>query len=610
MAEAVPVEGKQNISLGEVEYLRQEVGRLQRANCDLEIAVQTITEHGDAVEAALYQTNQQLQAEIAERKLAQSTLQSIFETVSRDKVDLELILKATAEHGDTVEYQLYTQAVETMRQSEELFRAISESTSILMILTQTLDGAIVYANSISSQRFGIEPHALMGHQLKEFFADPNDAATLWTLFEEQGSVRNYEMEIRTIAEGTIWVSASVHPMMLAGQQTLLTTLYDISEAKHDKVVRKLAEEALHQSQAQLRQQSQELEQRVQQRTAELAAAEEKYRKIFEDAAEGIFQTTIAGQYLNVNPALAEMYGYDSPADLVASITDIGTQVYVQPRRREEIIAFVRQLESVTVFESEVYRKDGSIIWISENMHTVRDHAGALLHYEGSVRDITDRKSTEEELHRQRLRSERLLLNVLPQAIAERLKRGQKIIADSFNEATVLFADLVGFTELSTSISPTELVELLNSVFSKFDQLADHHRLEKIKTIGDAYMVVAGLPVPRADHVRAIADIAIDMQHEITKIKVHDGRPLSLRIGIHTGPVVAGVIGIRRFTYDLWGDTVNVASRMESQGEPERIQVTEAVYKRLKNGYDFERRGAIAVKGKGDMITYWLLGKKG
>lgn len=610
MAEAVPVEGKQKISLGEVEYLRQEVGRLQRANCDLEIAVQTITEHGDAVEAALYQTNQQLQAEIAERKLAQSTLQSIFETVSRDKVDLELILKATAEHGDTVEYQLYTQAVETMRQSEELFRAISESTSILMILTQTLDGAIVYANSISSQRFGIEPHALMGHQLKEFFADPNDAATLWTLFEEQGSVRNYEMEIRTIAEGTIWVSASVHPMTLAGQQTLLTTLYDISEAKRDKVVRKLAEEALHQSQAQLRQQSQELEQRVQQRTAELAAAEEKYRKIFEDAAEGIFQTTIAGQYLNVNPALAEMYGYDSPADLVASITDIGTQVYVQPRRREEIIAFVRQLESVTVFESEVYRKDGSIIWISENMHTVRDHAGALLHYEGSVRDITDRKSTEEELHRQRLRSERLLLNVLPQAIAERLKRGQKIIADSFNEATVLFADLVGFTELSTSISPTELVELLNSVFSKFDQLADHHRLEKIKTIGDAYMVVAGLPVPRADHVRAIADIAIDMQHEITKIKVHDGRPLSLRIGIHTGPVVAGVIGIRRFTYDLWGDTVNVASRMESQGEPERIQVTEAVYKRLKNGYDFERRGAIAVKGKGDMITYWLLGKKG
>jgi class 3 adenylate cyclase len=263
-----------------------------------------------------------------------------------------------------------------------------------------------------------------------------------------------------------------------------------------------------------------------------------------------------------------------------------------------------------VFESQVYRKDGSIIWVSENMHAVRDADGTLLHYEGSVRDITDRKSTEDELRRQRLNSERLLLNVLPQVIAERLKRGQKIIADSFTEATVLFADLVDFTKLSTSISPTELVELLNSVFSKFDQLADHHQLEKIKTIGDAYMVVAGLPVPRADHVRAIADIAIDMQHEITKINVQDGRPLSLRIGIHTGPVVAGVIGIRRFTYDLWGDTVNVASRMESQGEPERIQVTEAVYNRLKNGYNFEQRGSIAVKGKGDMMTYWLLDKKG
>lgn len=226
------------------------------------------------------------------------------------------------------------------------------------------------------------------------------------------------MEIRTIAEGTIWVSASVHPMMLAGRETLLTTLYDISD-------RKQAESALHQSQAELRQQAQELEQRVEQRTAELTVAEEKYRKIFEDAAEGIFQTTLTGQYLNVNPALAEMYGYDSPADLIASITDIGTQLYVQPRRREEVIAFVRQLESVTVFESQVYRKDGSIIWISENMHTVRDAAGTLLHYEGSVRDITDRKSTEEELRRQRLNSERLLLNVLPQAIAERLKRGQK-----------------------------------------------------------------------------------------------------------------------------------------------------------------------------------------
>jgi len=603
MAEASPVEAQQNVSVAEVEYLRLEVARLQRMNCDLEIAVQTITEHGDAVEAELHQTNQQLQSEIAERRLAQSTLQNIFETVSRDKADLELMLKATAEHGDTVEYQLYTKAVETMRQSEELFRAISESTPILMILTQTLDGKIVYANSISSQRFGIEPHALMGHQLKEFFAHPNDAEILWALFEQQGSVRNHEMEIRTIAEGTIWVSASVHSMMLAGQETLLTTLYDISD-------RKQTEEALHQSQTQLRQQAQELERRVERRTAALVAAEEKYRKIFEDAAEGIFQTTVAGQYLNVNPALAEMYGYDSPADLIASITDIGSQLYVQPRRREELLAFVRQLESVTVFESEVSRKDGSVIWISENMHSVRDNDGTLLHYEGSVRDITDRKSTEEELRRQRLKSERLLLNVLPQAIAERLKRGQKIIADSFTEATVLFADLVGFTELSTRISPTELVELLNRVFSKFDHLADHHRLEKIKTIGDAYMVVAGLPVPRADHVRAIADIAIDMQHEITKIKLRDGRPLSLRIGIHTGPVVAGVIGIRRFTYDLWGDTVNVASRMESQGDPERTQVTEAVYNRLKNGYNFEQRGAIAIKGKGDMITYWLLDKKG
>jgi PAS domain S-box-containing protein len=496
--------------------------------------------------------------------------------------------------------------VETMRQSEELFRAISESTPILMILTQTLDGAIVYANSISSQRFGIEPHALMGHQLKEFFVDPNDSKRLWSLFDQDGTVRNYEMQIRAIAEGAVgdvWVSASVHPMTLAGQQILLTTLYDISD-------RKQAEASLHQSQAQLRQQAQELEQRVKQRTAELAAAEEKYRRIFEDAAEGIFQTTPTGQYLNANPALAAMYGYESPDDLITSITDIGKQLYVQPRRRDELLAFVRQLESVTVFESQVYCKDGSVIWISENMHAVRDEDGTLLYYEGSVRDITDRKNTEEELRRQRLNSERLLLNVLPQPIAERLKRGQKTIADSFSEATVLFADLVDFTKLSTSILPADLVGLLNNVFSKFDHLADRHQLEKIKTIGDAYMVVAGLPIPRADHVRAIADFAIEIQREITKINIQESRPLSLRIGIHTGPVVAGVIGIRRFTYDLWGDTVNIASRMESHGEPGKIQITQAVYDRLKNGYHIQPRGSIPIKGKGDMTTYWLLGKKG
>lgn len=214
-----------------------------------------------------------------------------------------------------------------------------------------------------------------------------------------------------------------------------------------------------------------------------------------------------------------------------------------------------------------------------------------------------------QLQAEQEKSERLLLNILPQAIADQLKQGKNIIADSFAEVTVLFADIVDFTKLSAHISPTELVNLLNQIFSAFDQLALHHGLEKIKTIGDAYMVVGGLPTPRADHAEAIAEMALDMQATIAEINVGREEPFSIRIGINTGPVVAGVIGTHKFTYDLWGDTVNIASRMESQGIIGSIQVAGATYERLRSSYRFEERGEIDVKGKGMMATYLLLGRK-
>jgi len=206
------------------------------------------------------------------------------------------------------------------------------------------------------------------------------------------------------------------------------------------------------------------------------------------------------------------------------------------------------------------------------------------------------------------KSERLLLNILPEAIADRLKQDSQAIADGFGEVTILFADVVGFTELASRLSPKELVSRLNDIFSRFDALAEKHKLEKIKTIGDAYMVVGGLPEPRADHVSAIADMAIDMQHAIRQLNQETGESFSMRMGINTGPVVAGVIGTKKFIYDLWGDTVNVASRMESHGMPGSIQVTEATYRQLQTGYQFEERGVIHIKGKGDMKTYWLQGK--
>ncbi|MBD2014889.1 adenylate/guanylate cyclase domain-containing protein [Microcoleus sp. FACHB-53] len=214
----------------------------------------------------------------------------------------------------------------------------------------------------------------------------------------------------------------------------------------------------------------------------------------------------------------------------------------------------------------------------------------------------------QKLESERKRTERLLLNILPQPIAERLKQEEHTIADQFPEATVLFADVVGFTQLASEISAAELVVLLNRLFSMFDQLAEHHGVEKIKTIGDAYMVVAGLPTPRSDHAQAIANLAIDMQHAVAHFNVEMNQSLSIRIGINTGPVVAGVIGLKRFIYDLWGDTVNIASRMESQGIAGVIQVSEATYECLKQHYLFQKRGVIQVKGKGEMTTYLLMGK--
>lgn len=209
------------------------------------------------------------------------------------------------------------------------------------------------------------------------------------------------------------------------------------------------------------------------------------------------------------------------------------------------------------------------------------------------------------LNTERDRSERLLLNVLPEEVATRLKHGQETIADSFSEVTVLFADIVDFTSLSARVSPEQLVSLLNRVFTTFDQLAEKYSLEKIKTIGDAYMLVSGLNGPQPNRPEAVADMALDMQTALHALSQITNIELKVRIGMDTGPVVAGVIGSKKFIYDLWGDTVNTASRMESQGLPGRIQVTQRLYERLLDKYYFEERGVIQVKGKGEMNAYLL-----
>lgn len=222
-------------------------------------------------------------------------------------------------------------------------------------------------------------------------------------------------------------------------------------------------------------------------------------------------------------------------------------------------------------------------------------------------EMQEREQAQQALRLEQQKSEQLLLNILPRAVVDKLKQLEGSLAERFDDVTILFADIVNFTPLAAQISPLELVNWLNHIFSAFDRLAEQYQLEKIKTIGDAYMVVGGLPLPRSDHAETIMEMALAMQEAATHIHRNDGQAFQLRIGINTGPVVAGVIGIKKFSYDLWGDAVNIASRMESQGVPGKIQITEATYQRLKHRYSFEEVGQVMVKGHGYLTTYQYLG---
>ncbi|MCV7074571.1 adenylate/guanylate cyclase domain-containing protein [Mycobacterium szulgai] len=224
--------------------------------------------------------------------------------------------------------------------------------------------------------------------------------------------------------------------------------------------------------------------------------------------------------------------------------------------------------------------------------------------------LRDTARAEAAMEAEHERSEALLANMLPASIAERLKEPERnVIADKYDEASVLFADIVGFTERASSTAPADLVRFLDRLYGAFDALVDKHQLEKIKVSGDSYMVVSGVPRPRPDHVEALADFALDMAAVAAGLKDPHGRSVPLRVGLATGPVVAGVVGSRRFFYDVWGDAVNVASRMESTDSVGQIQVPDAVYQRLKDEFVLRERGVIDVKGKGAMRTWYLVGRK-
>jgi adenylate cyclase len=226
-----------------------------------------------------------------------------------------------------------------------------------------------------------------------------------------------------------------------------------------------------------------------------------------------------------------------------------------------------------------------------------------------IRDFLRRlQAANRELEREKASSESLLLNVLPASIAERLKAGEQTIADRLDEVSIVFTDLVGFTPMTQDRPAAEIVDLLDDVVAQFDRLVERHHMEKIRTAGDGYMAVAGAPEPSTNHAKRAADLALDMLETIRSYTDFSGNSLELRIGIDRGPVIAGVIGLKKFIYDVWGDAVNTASRMESHGVPGKIHVTERFRDRLQESHRFENRGLIEVKGKGQMKTFFLIGR--
>jgi class 3 adenylate cyclase len=288
-------------------------------------------------------------------------------------------------------------------------------------------------------------------------------------------------------------------------------------------------------------------------------------------------------------------------------------ILIVTRHAGAILGEMALIRSCTRMADVVAASEGEIVIMrfEQIRQFKQEHPKVALKLVGLLTESTIQKlaETEAALRAEKQKSEQLLLNILPHSIAEELKRKPDVIAEQFQEATILFADIVGFTPLSGRMSAIELVNFLNRIFSAFDQLADEYGLEKIKTIGDAYMAVGGIPLPRHDHADAVAQMALGMQQVITQLDTILDQPVQIRIGLHSGPGVAGVIGVKKFIYDLWGDTVNVASRMESSGIPGKIQVTPETYQHLQHTYILEERGVINVKGKGAMHTYWLLGKR-
>ncbi|MEB3283376.1 MAG: adenylate/guanylate cyclase domain-containing protein [Lyngbya sp.] len=487
------------------------------------------------------------------------------ESRPQDRRFVELVYAATAQLG------VILQQKKSEAEMRALFTAMTE---VVMVLDASGRGLKL---APTHQSF-CTPEAIIGQQLSDYFSPDEAERLLGCIQTALRTKQTVQVEYHLIInQQLVWFLGSISPLT---KNTVIWVSRDISQ-------RKITEEALKTNEA-------------------------KLRHVIHNVSSAIVQWDRSGQILFINEYGLNFFGYQESEILGQQL--MGTlipDVETSGRDLRNLIENICQNpEQYIVHENENIRSNGERVWVTWVNQPIFDKNGHLIEVLSVATDTTERRLAEEALRLEREKSEQLLLNIFPKKIVEKLKQEkQGLIAEKYDEVSILFADLVNFTALSERLTPIQLVKLLNEIFSTFDQLAEGLDLEKIKTIGDAYMMAAGLPLPREDHAEAIADMALSMQLVVDHFPFAYGETLQIRIGIHTGTVVAGVIGTHKFIYDLWGDTVNVAYRMESSGEPGKIQVTEAFYERLKDEYLFEKRGEITIKGKGKMMTYWLIGRK-
>lgn len=344
---------------------------------------------------------------------------------------------------------------------------------------------------------------------------------------------------------------------------------------------------------------------------QLQASEKAFKQVTNSIDEVFWMADIEkNKALFINKAYEYIWGRSIKEHLADPVSFLKT---IHPDDREKVVAeFPKQQLGTYNVEYRIINKKGDVRWINDKAFPIKNKKGEVYRIVGVARDVTERKHLLDDLRKEKERTSYLLENVLPKAIIDKLKASKIIslnkspaIAQNIDHATVLFSDVVGFTEISKQLPAKEVVNKLNKIFRLFDELIVSHKVEKIKTIGDNYMLAGGVPDYQEDHAQRVANTALDMLKKLKEFNKQENESFQIRIGIHSGPLVAGIIGFKKYLYDIWGDTVNLASRMESQGSPGEIQVSEETYQLLKDDFELEEQGIIDIKGCGNMQTYIL-----